>query len=228
MGHLGRRYCPWKQPASMSIFSEGNTVVSIRSRAAEKRPSPSPTTASWSRWSATAKSLSGSRSSIPHASSPPPRCKPVPLQRVGVVKPPFACATPQARLSHHRRPYTRKNPVRRRIARHRQARVRNPADISPPGAASRQPQREIGKPSHHARRCNGYQHKQKRSPPARNPPAKYSPAAGRSVEREMRAMKEGKLKSGRSGKKVTSRKQAIAIGLSEARKAGKKVPTPKR
>ena len=56
---------------------------------------------------------------------------------------------------------------------------------------------------------------------------KYSPAAGKSVEREMKAMKEGKLKSGRSGKKVTDRKQAIAIGLSEARKAGKKVPPPK-
>ena len=53
---------------------------------------------------------------------------------------------------------------------------------------------------------------------------KYSPAAGKSVEREMRAMKEGKLKSGRSGKKVTNPKQAIAIGLSEARKAGAKVP----
>lgn len=56
---------------------------------------------------------------------------------------------------------------------------------------------------------------------------KYSPAAGKSVEREIRAMKERKLKSGRSGKKVTSRKQAIAIGLSEARKAGKKVPARK-
>jgi Family of unknown function (DUF6496) len=53
---------------------------------------------------------------------------------------------------------------------------------------------------------------------------KYSPAAGKSVEREMKAMKRGKLKSGRSGKKVTSRKQAIAIGLSEARKSGAKVP----
>jgi hypothetical protein len=53
---------------------------------------------------------------------------------------------------------------------------------------------------------------------------KYSPAAGKSVEREMKAMKQGKLKSGRSGKKVTNPKQAIAIGLSEARKAGKKVP----
>jgi len=52
----------------------------------------------------------------------------------------------------------------------------------------------------------------------------YSPAAGKSVEREMKAMKEGKLTSGKSGKKVTSKKQAVAIGLSEARKAGAKVP----
>ena len=56
---------------------------------------------------------------------------------------------------------------------------------------------------------------------------KYSPAASKSVEREMKAMKEGKLKSGRSGKTVTNPKQAIAIGLSEARKEGKKVPPPK-
>ena len=55
---------------------------------------------------------------------------------------------------------------------------------------------------------------------------KYSPAAGKSVEREMKAMKQGKLKSG-SGQKVTNPKQAIAIGLSEARKAGKKVPEKK-
>jgi hypothetical protein len=52
---------------------------------------------------------------------------------------------------------------------------------------------------------------------------KYSPAAGKDVEIEMKAMKEGKLKSG-SGKKVTDPKQAIAIGLSKARKEGKKVP----
>ena len=58
---------------------------------------------------------------------------------------------------------------------------------------------------------------------------KYSPSAGEDVEREMKAMKQGKLKSGRSDKKVTSRKQAIAIGLSEARKEGKKVPpAPKK
>ena len=57
----------------------------------------------------------------------------------------------------------------------------------------------------------------------RNATRKYSKASGESVETEMKAMKEGKLRSG-SGKKVTSRKQAIAIGLSKARKAGKKVP----
>ena len=55
---------------------------------------------------------------------------------------------------------------------------------------------------------------------------KYSPASGKFVEREMKAMEQGKLKSGRSGKKVTNPKQAIAIGLSEARKAGAKVPSP--
>ena len=55
---------------------------------------------------------------------------------------------------------------------------------------------------------------------------RYSRAAGKSVETEMKAMKKGKLKSG-SGKKVKSRKQAIAIGLSKARKAGKKVPPKK-
>jgi hypothetical protein len=54
---------------------------------------------------------------------------------------------------------------------------------------------------------------------------KYSPAASASVEREMKAMEKGTLKSG-SGAKVTNPKQAIAIGLSEARKAGKKVPPP--
>jgi hypothetical protein len=55
---------------------------------------------------------------------------------------------------------------------------------------------------------------------------KYGKAASKSVEREVKAMEQGKLKSG-SGKKVTSRKQAIAIGLSEARKAGAKVPKKK-
>ena len=54
--------------------------------------------------------------------------------------------------------------------------------------------------------------------------AKYSKKAGEKVERAMKEMKKGKLRSGRSGKKVTSRKQAIAIGLSEAREEGAKVP----
>lgn len=53
--------------------------------------------------------------------------------------------------------------------------------------------------------------------------AKYSKAAGKSVKKAIHKKKRGKLKTG-SGKKVTSRKQAIAIGLSEARKKGAKVP----
>ena len=56
--------------------------------------------------------------------------------------------------------------------------------------------------------------------------AKYSEKAGEKVEKTMHEMKEGKLKSG-SGQKVTSKKQAIAIGLSEARKEGAKVPEKK-
>lgn len=54
---------------------------------------------------------------------------------------------------------------------------------------------------------------------------KYSEAASKKVEKAMHERKRGTLKSGRSGRKVTSRKQAIAIGLSEARRAGKKVPS---
>ena len=53
--------------------------------------------------------------------------------------------------------------------------------------------------------------------------AKYSKGAGKSVKKAMHKKKRGKLKTG-SGKKVTSRKQAIAIGLSEARKKGAKAP----
>ncbi len=55
--------------------------------------------------------------------------------------------------------------------------------------------------------------------------SKYGPKASQSVEREMKAMKQGKLKSG-SGQKVTNPKQASAIGLSEARKTGAKAPPP--
>jgi hypothetical protein len=57
---------------------------------------------------------------------------------------------------------------------------------------------------------------------------KYSKGSQKKVEKVMKEYKKGKLKMGRSGKKVKSRKQAIAIGLSEARKEGKKVPPPKR
>jgi hypothetical protein len=53
---------------------------------------------------------------------------------------------------------------------------------------------------------------------------KYGKAAGKKVEKVMHEFKRGTLKSGRSGAKVKSRKQAIAIGLSEARKRGAKVP----
>ncbi len=56
---------------------------------------------------------------------------------------------------------------------------------------------------------------------------KYSKGSAKKVERAMKKRKAGTLKSGRSGKTVKSRKQAIAIGLSEARKEGKKVPAKK-
>jgi len=57
---------------------------------------------------------------------------------------------------------------------------------------------------------------------------RYGRKAEAKVKRAMHERKEGTLRSGRSGKKVTSRKQAIAIGLSEARRAGGKVPPPPR
>jgi hypothetical protein len=56
------------------------------------------------------------------------------------------------------------------------------------------------------------------------PMAKYGRTAQSKVARAMRERKRGTLRSGRSGKRVTSRKQAIAIGLSEARRSGAKVP----
>lgn len=57
--------------------------------------------------------------------------------------------------------------------------------------------------------------------------ARYGAKASEKVKKAMRERKRGKLRSGRSGKKVTSRKQAIAIGLSQARRAGGKVPRKK-
>lgn len=58
--------------------------------------------------------------------------------------------------------------------------------------------------------------------------SRYGTKAAEKVEKVMKEMKAGTLKSGHSGRKVTSRKQAIAIGLSEARAAGGKVPPPKK
>jgi hypothetical protein len=58
--------------------------------------------------------------------------------------------------------------------------------------------------------------------------ARYGKKAQVKVEKVMHEMKQGTLRSGGSGKKVTSRKQAIAIGLSEARRAGGKVPPAPR
>jgi len=58
--------------------------------------------------------------------------------------------------------------------------------------------------------------------------ARYGRAAQRSVKRAMRGRKHGTLKSGKSHRKVTSRKQAIAIGLSEARSRGAKVPARRK
>jgi hypothetical protein len=57
--------------------------------------------------------------------------------------------------------------------------------------------------------------------------ARYGKKAAQKVRKAMRERKRGTLRSGRSGKKVTSRKQAIAIGLSQARRAGGKVPRKK-
>ena len=57
---------------------------------------------------------------------------------------------------------------------------------------------------------------------------KYGKGAAKKVSRAMKKRKSGTLRSGRSGKKVKSRKQAIAIGLSEARKRGAKVPKKKK
>jgi hypothetical protein len=57
---------------------------------------------------------------------------------------------------------------------------------------------------------------------------RYGAKASQKVETAMHEMKRGQLRSGRSGRKVESRKQAIAIGLSQARRAGGKVPRPRR
>lgn len=67
-----------------------------------------------------------------------------------------------------------------------------------------------------------------RKPTKSHAARKYGDLAAQKVEKAMHEMKRGELKSGGSGKKVKSREQAIAIGLSEARRAGGKVPKPKK
>ena len=67
----------------------------------------------------------------------------------------------------------------------------------------------------------------KGAPKSKATKRKYGPKASAKVEAALHKMKAGKLKSGGSGKTVKSRPQAIAIGLSEARKSGAKVPSPK-
>jgi len=64
--------------------------------------------------------------------------------------------------------------------------------------------------------------------PTKTKTPKYGPGAGRKVEEKMKEMKAGKLRSGGSGKKVKNPKQAVAIGLSEARKEGDRVPARKK
>jgi len=84
------------------------------------------------------------------------------------------------------------------------------------------------KSSSHSRSSSSSSHRSSSSSPKKSSSRrKYGPKAQSSVEREMHEFKRGKLKSGRSGKKVTNPKQAIAIGLSEARRSGAKVPPPK-
>jgi hypothetical protein len=65
-------------------------------------------------------------------------------------------------------------------------------------------------------------------PRSRSRSRRYGPKASKKFEAAMRERKRGTLRSGRSGKKVLSRKQAIAIGLSQARRAGAKVPAKPR
>jgi len=82
------------------------------------------------------------------------------------------------------------------------------------------------KKSSNSKKVSSKKSPSKKSASKKTSHTKYSPKASKSVEREMKAFKKGKLKSG-SGRKVTNPKQAIAIGLSEARKSGAKVPAKK-
>jgi hypothetical protein len=88
---------------------------------------------------------------------------------------------------------------------------------SPPGAAVITDSAPFSKL--HSRGCANKEHLMA---------SRYGQASARKVKRAMHEMKRGELKSGRSGKTVRSRKQAIAIGLSEARRRGAKVPRKRK
>ena len=86
--------------------------------------------------------------------------------------------------------------------------------------------RNPGSASHRARKTTDAKKTTAMHKPAAQ--RKYSPEASEFVREEMKEMKQGKLKSGGSGKTVHNPKQAIAIGLSEARRSGVKVPPPRK
>ncbi len=106
---------------------------------------------------------------------------------------------------------------------------RNPESVTPKGSSGTKARSAMNSPSTKAPATKSTSKKAgksgaKKASAKSSGERKYSPAAGKDVEREMHAMKQGKLKSGGDGKKVTDPKQAIAIALSEARRSGKKVP----
>lgn len=90
-------------------------------------------------------------------------------------------------------------------------------------AAKKSPSRKLSTKKLATKKAPAKKSAAKKSP-AKKTARKYGPNVGKQVETEMREMHQGKLKSGRSGRKVTNPKQAIAIALSEARKKGEKVP----
>jgi hypothetical protein len=91
-------------------------------------------------------------------------------------------------------------------------------------AASKKSTKQASSKKSSAKKSSAKKSSAKKSSSKKGSGRKYGKAVGKQVEREMREMHEGKLRSGRSGKSVTDPKQAIAIALSEARKKGEKVP----
>jgi len=93
-----------------------------------------------------------------------------------------------------------------------------------PGASRKSAAKKSSAGKSGAKKSSAATTSSKKGAAKRSAAPKYGPTAGEKVERSMHEMERGTLKSGRSGKKVTDPKQAIAIGLSEARRAGGKVP----